>query len=161
MSKEDRKARQAERREKRKPFKDSGLGIFLKDKLPAALDIVGDLLPDKGVLGIVKNLVSKDDTLSPEDKAHALDLIEADLKEMEEISERWKADMASDSWLSKNIRPMVCGYTWILLTVVFCLKWAGYDLPDTYVTLFTTLALAVNAAYFGARTIEKYHKKKY
>lgn len=145
----------------KKPFKDTKIGEFLKEKAPAILDKIGDVLPDKGVLGIVKGLIDSDDSLSPEDKEHALKLLEFDLQETQEITKRWSVDMGSDSWLSKNIRPMVCGYTWILLTVVFCLQWAGYQLPEGYVSLFTTLALAVNAAYFSARTVEKYHKSKY
>lgn len=144
----------------RKKFNETKVGIFLKDKAPKILNVVGDLLPDQGVFGIAKNLISSDPDLTPEDKEHALKLLEFDMIEMKEISDRWKYDMQSDSWLSKNVRPMVCLYTWILLTVVFILKWSGYNLPNEYITLFTTLALAVNAAYFGARTIEKYHKKK-
>lgn len=45
-------------------FKDTKIGKFLKEKAPQVLDIVGDVLPDKGVYGIVKNLISKDDTIS-------------------------------------------------------------------------------------------------
>lgn len=61
-----------EEKEKKK-FKDTKVGKFLKDKAPKILDTVGDVLPDKGVLGIVKNLISSSDELSPEDKAIALD----------------------------------------------------------------------------------------
>lgn len=59
--------------EERKKFKDTKVGKFLKDKAPKILDTVGDVLPNRGVLGIVKNLISSDDELSPEDKAIALD----------------------------------------------------------------------------------------
>lgn len=150
-----------DKKKDRKKFKDTKVGEFLKDKAPKILDFVGDVLPDKGILGIVGNLISRDEELTPEDREHALELLKFDIQDTQEITKRWGMDMHSDSWLSKNIRPMVCGYTWLLLTVVFCLTWAGYDLPEGYVTLFTTLALAVNAAYFGARTVEKYHNKKY
>lgn len=52
----------------KKKLKDTKLGQFLKDKVPLALDIVGDVLPDAGTLGIVKNIISKDPDLTPEEK---------------------------------------------------------------------------------------------
>lgn len=52
-----------------KKFRDTKIGVFLKEKAPAVLDIVGDILPDKGALGIVKNLIDKEPDLSAEDKA--------------------------------------------------------------------------------------------
>ena len=69
-----------ERRANKKPFKETKLGIFLADKAPKILDTVGDLLPDKGALGIVKNLIDKDPKLSAEDKAEALRLANEELK---------------------------------------------------------------------------------
>lgn len=149
------------KKKERKKLKDTKVGQFLKEKAPDILDKVGDLLPDNGVYGIVKNLISKDDKIPPSLKEEAYDLIELDKLEQQNISERWSYDMASDNSLSKNVRPLILIYTWILLTVIFVLKWCNVELPENYVQLYTTLALAVNAAYFGARTIEKYHSKKY
>lgn len=51
----------------KKPFKDTTVGKFLLKKIPG---IVGDVLPDKGVLGIVKNLIDTDDSMTPEEKAN-------------------------------------------------------------------------------------------
>ena len=51
-----------------KKLKDSKLGKLLKDKAPRILNVVGDLLPDKGVLGVLGNLIKNDDTLSSEEK---------------------------------------------------------------------------------------------
>ena len=64
-----------------KKFKDTKLGKFLGKTAPHILDVAGDLLPDAGVLGIVKNLVEKDEKISPEDKKEAL----AQTKEMYEL----------------------------------------------------------------------------
>lgn len=171
MSRSSRQANKANKklarqikRENRKPLRETKVFKFLEDKAPdllgGGLEIIG------GTLGIGKleklgEKIAASNDLNAEDKATAMQLLEMDVVELQEISKRWSADMMSDSWLSKNVRPLVCLYTWVLLTVVFCLKWAGYDLPGEYITLFTTLALAVNGAYFGARTIEKYHKTKY
>jgi hypothetical protein len=55
-----------------KKFKDTKVGQFLTKKAPKILDTVGDVLPDRGVLGIVKNLISSSDELTPEDKAIAM-----------------------------------------------------------------------------------------
>jgi hypothetical protein len=57
----------------KKKFSDTKVGKFLTNKAPKILDTVGDILPDRGVLGIVKNLISSSDELSPEDKKIALD----------------------------------------------------------------------------------------
>jgi hypothetical protein len=59
----------------KKKFKDTKVGKFLNEKAPKMLDTIGDVLPDKGVLGIVKNLISSSDELSPEDKAIAFDYL--------------------------------------------------------------------------------------
>jgi len=52
----------------KKKFKDTKIGKFLKDKAPNILDVVGDILPDNGALGIVKNLIDKDESIDPETK---------------------------------------------------------------------------------------------
>lgn len=65
----------------KKKFRDTKLGVFLRDKAPKMLDTVGDLLPDKGVLGVVKNLISNSDELTPEQRVMA----ENHLKEMFEL----------------------------------------------------------------------------
>lgn len=67
--------------EGKKKFRDTKVGKFLTQKAPKILDTVGDVLPDRGVLGIVKNLISSSDELSPEDRAKALE----DLKELYEL----------------------------------------------------------------------------
>ena len=59
--------------EEKKKFKDTKVGKFLKEKAPKILDTVGDVLPDKGVLGIVKNLISTSDEMSDEDKQLAFE----------------------------------------------------------------------------------------
>jgi hypothetical protein len=55
----------------KKPFRDTKLGKFLKETAPSILDVVGNVLPDKGILGIVKNLIDKDGDMSADDKSEA------------------------------------------------------------------------------------------
>jgi|TARA_R110000765_G_scaffold161544_2_gene266035 hypothetical protein len=59
----------------RKKFKETKLGKFLSKVAPGILSVAGDLLPDAGVLGVVKNLIKKDEDISPEDRTIALDQV--------------------------------------------------------------------------------------
>lgn len=69
------------RRKDRKKFKDTKVGIFIKDKAPEILDTVGDLLPDAGVLGVAKNLINMSDKFTQEEK----DNLTEDLAQMYEM----------------------------------------------------------------------------
>jgi len=89
-----------------KKFNETKIGAFLASKAPKVLQALGDVLPNQGTLGVVKNLISSDNKIKAVDKEQALKLIEQDLQELKEVSSRWRADMKSDSWLSKNTRPL-------------------------------------------------------
>jgi len=69
------------KRKDRKKFKETKVGIFIKDKAPEILDTVGDLLPDAGVLGVVKNLVNMSEKFTPEEK----EIVNLDLNQMYEM----------------------------------------------------------------------------
>ena len=69
------------RRKDRKKFKDTKVGLFIKDKAPEILDTVGDLLPDAGVLGVAKNLINMSDKFTQEEK----DSLTQDLAKMYEL----------------------------------------------------------------------------
>ena len=90
----------------KKTFKETKIGAFLASKAPKVLAAIGDVLPDQGGLGVVKNIISSDTKIKAVDKEEAMSLIELDMQELKEISSRWRADMKSDSWLSKNTRPL-------------------------------------------------------
>ena len=131
----------------KKKFKDTKVGQFLLNKGSKVVDIVGEALPDSGLLGVVKGLIDKDDTLPPQDKEQALALLKMDEIEMQEVTKRWTADMASTSWLSKNVRPI----TLVFFSVAYIIGWyAGYELDS----VAGVLSLIVGA-YFGSRGIEK------
>ena len=142
----------------RKKIRDTGLGKWLKDKAPNVLDTVGDLLPDQGALGVVKNLLDKEPDISPEEAKARVD---AEIAYQNNVTERWKADMNSDIKLAKYIRPV----TLIALMVMFCLtmvfdsldNWP-FNVKDSYVDLLQILMLTAFGAYFAGRTIEKSRK---
>jgi hypothetical protein len=106
-------------------------------------------------------------TTTKEEKLEAQRLIteileKADKEAQEQVTERWKADMASDSKLSKNIRPAVL----IFLTVIFviCAFFDGnvgeFQIADEYIPIFQTLLVTVYGAYFVGRSWEKTNKMK-
>ena len=142
----------------KKKIKDTKLGIWLKEKAPNILSVVVDLLPDKGALGVVKNLIDKDSSVDPEE---AQRMIDAEVRFQENVTERWKADMGSDVKLAKLIRPL----TLIALMVMFMLTMTAdsidawpFTVKDSYVDLLQILMMTAFGAYFAGRTIEKSKK---
>ncbi len=86
--------------------------------------------------------------------------LQADNVESQEISKRWQADMSSDSWLSKNIRPMTLI---AILTGYFVFATAsafGIEVKQAYVELLGQWGMLIMSAYFGGRTLEKIMDKK-
>jgi len=144
--------------ESKKKIKDTKLGAWLKSKAPKVLDVMGDALPDKGALGIVKNLLGNEPDVDP---AEAKAMVEAEVRFQENVTERWKADMGSDVKLAKLIRPL----TLIALMSMFMVtmvadsmdNWA-FNVKDSYVSLLEILMLTAFGAYFAGRTIEKSRK---
>jgi hypothetical protein len=143
---------------KKKKIKDTKLGSWLAEKAPGILNVVGDLLPDKGALGVVKNLLNNEPDIDP---AEAQRVIDAEVKFQENVTERWKADMGSDVKLAKLIRPL----TLIALMVMFMLTMTAdsidawpFNVKDSYVSLLEILMLTAFGAYFAGRTIEKVKK---
>jgi len=146
----------------KKKFKDTKVGKFLSKAAPGILGTVGDVLPDNGVFGIVKNIISKDDTLPAEDKEKAMKLLEMDMVEMQEVSKRWDSDMKSDSWLSKNTRPMSLIFLTISMVFLILLdsfEWS-FSVSAGWVDLLQTLLVTVYVAYFGSRGAEKFQTIK-
>jgi hypothetical protein len=81
--------------------------------------------------------------------------LNADIAEAQEITKRWEADMSSDSWLSKNIRPLAliaifAGYFLFAMMSAF-----GFNATESYVQLLGQWGQIVFLAYFGGRTVEK------
>tara|TARA_X000001382_G_scaffold82190_1_gene57957 strand:- start:4560 stop:4997 length:438 start_codon:yes stop_codon:yes gene_type:complete len=139
----------------KKKIKDTKLGAWLREKAPNVLSTVGDLLPDQGALGVVKNLLDKEPGIDP---AEAQAAIDAEVKFQENVTERWKADMGSDVKLAKLIRPitLIALMTMFMLTMVFdSLDNLPFTVKDSYVDLLQVLMLTAFGAYFAGRTIEK------
>ena len=144
--------------EKKKKIKDTKLGSWLKSKAPKVLDVVGDLLPDSGGLGVVKNLIEKEPDVDP---AEAKAMLDAEVQFQNNVSERWRADMNSDVKLAKYIRPvtLIALMTMFMGTMIMdSLDNLPFNVKDSYVSLLEILMLTSFGAYFAGRTIEKSRK---
>jgi len=140
-------------------IKDTALGGWLKQKAPGILDTVGDLLPDQGALGVVKNIIDKQyPDLDPEEVKAKID---AEIAFQNNVTERWKADMGGDVKLAKLIRPatLIALMSMFMVTMVLdSLDNLPFNVKDSYVSLLEILMLTSFGAYFAGRTIEKAKK---
>ena len=128
--------------------------------------MLGNLL-SKGTAELVKNVGGVIDNLhtSAEEKLDAerkiKDMIMGYEAEMQkQVTERWKLDMNSDSWLSKNIRPLVLVFL-VVTTVLLVFIDAGvitFQVQDKWTDLLQLVLITVIGAYFGGRSLEKVKK---
>ena len=114
----------------------------------------------KGVGGVIDNLhTSKEEKLAAEAKIKDLVMgYEAEMQK--QVTERWKMDMQSDSWLSKNIRPLVLVFL-VVATVLLIFIDAGaisFVVQDKWTDLLQLVLITVIGAYFGGRSLEKVKK---
>ena len=114
----------------------------------------------EGVGGVIDNLhTSKEEKIEAEKKIK--DMIMGYEAEMQkQVTERWKLDMNSDSWLSKNIRPLVLVFL-VIATVLLIFIDAGFinfKVQDKWTDLLQLVLITVIGAYFGGRSLEKVKK---
>lgn len=89
------------------------------------------------------------------EKDGRLNELQADMNEQDNLTERAKNDMASDSWLSKNIRPMTLIFILVVYTVFALMSAFGRNANEEYVTLLGQWGMLIMSFYFGGRTLEK------
>ena len=118
----------------------------------------GELI--KSVGGVVDNLTtSKEEKLEAERKIKEL-IANYEIEMEKNITSRWEADLKSDSWLSKNVRPMTLIFL-IVCTMLLIFIDAGainFNVKDSYVDLLQLVLITVIGAYFGGRSFEKVKK---
>lgn len=115
-----------------------------------------------GKIGDVFSALTKDNTLSPDEKEMLLKELEQDMVEMQEVTKRWHSDMTSDSWLSKNMRPLSLAFLTLSLFIYVVLDSSlnGFTIKKDWIDLLSSLLLIVYGGYFGARAVEKVAKIK-
>jgi len=124
------------------------------------LDILGGGVV-KQVGDVLDNLTtSKEEKLAAQQKIKEV-LMQAEANAQEQVSRRWEADMKSDNWLSKNIRPLICIFLTAMFVVIsiFDGNAGGFQITPAYVPIYQTLLITVYGAYFAGRSIEKIKKK--
>lgn len=141
-----------------KKFKDTKIGVFLKEKAPAVLDIVGDILPDKGALGIVKNLIDKEPDLSSEEKAQLHNqLVEFYKLEVEDRNSARKREVemvkaGSDDWMMNLTGVIGLGsFAFLVLSIVFItVPESNAELLIHTTGIVEGIVLSIVGYYFGS-----------
>lgn len=130
-----------------KLFPSSGGGVGVADKLG----------------GLVDRFVHTKDEKAAFEKEMSAILFDAQDREQSHTTERWKTDMTSDSWLSKNIRPMVLIFLLLALTTLIVLDSSGtigFVVAAHWVGLIEILCITVFGAYFGDRAVRGFQSIK-
>ena len=114
----------------------------------------------EGVGGVLDNLTTtKEEKLEAQRKIQEL-VSDYETKMEQNITDRWKADMNSDSWLSKNVRPLVLIFL-VVSTILMIFIDAGtiaFEVEAKWTDLLQLVLITVIGAYFGGRTMEKRKK---
>ena len=114
----------------------------------------------EGVGGVLDNLItSKDEKLEAKRKVKEL-VANYEIEMEKNITSRWEADLKSDSWLSKNVRPLTLVFL-IVCTMLLIFIDAGaikFNVKDSYIDLLQLVLITVIGAYFGGRSLEKVKK---
>jgi len=142
----------------KKKFKDTTVGKLLFGAASVINPTLGSVLqgvtnPKEAIAEIGKAKISTDDKI----KLQQL-IYEQQNKEMESITSRWQADAASDSWLSKNVRPLVL--VWCIVVFSFAgifdsIESIPFHINEVWNDTFEKVMMACVLAYFGGRTAEK------
>jgi hypothetical protein len=121
----------------------------IDDIIGAGLKIIDKVIPDPAAKAAAQLELQK---LAQDGKLAEL---QADMNEQNNVSDRWKADLSSDSWLSKNVRPM----TLVALLVAYFIfaTASAFEIivKPEYVNLLGQMIMLIVSAYFGGRTLEK------
>ena len=141
-----------------KKFKDTKVGQVLLGAASMLNPTLGNILkgvtsPHEAIAEITKADAPQDDKI----KLQQL-IYDQQNKEIEAITSRWKADSMSDSWLSKNVRPLVlvwCICIFSLAGILDSIESVPFHINDTWNDTFEKVMMAVVLAYFGGRTTEK------
>lgn len=147
----------------KKKFKETKVGGFIFDNFPKIKAVIGNAIPDSGIMGMVKNLIIKDKGVDQETKDKALEMLyQFEIAEMQEVTKRHDNDMKSDSWLSKNVRPLTLMYllaTFTFLAVIDTL-WKTIVVRDIWINQFGGMCFSALAFYFGLREFGKWQERK-
>ena len=126
---------------------------------PKILHLAGEITGIE-TLTMLGDAIKGDDGIEQVDKDLLLRELEQDVIEMQEVTKRWSSDMSSDSWLSKNIRPLSLAFLTLTLFIYVILDSSleGFKIASEWISLLGNLLMLTYGGYFGARTLEKIRK---
>ena len=149
-----------------KKLKNNGKGTFFGNLLRSLVKTGKKVSPifdavTGGKVSDILNAIGSSKELTEAEKEMLVKELEQDVIEMQEITKRWQSDMLSDSWLSKNIRPLSLAFLTLTLFIYIILDSAleGFKIDSEWVSLLGNLLMLVYGGYFGARTLEKIRHK--
>jgi uncharacterized membrane protein (DUF106 family) len=120
----------------------------------AALMSIGEKVLDKVIPDPEARARAQAELIKVQQEGRLAEL-QADNIEAQELTKRVEADMGSDSWLSKNIRPMTLIFILTVYTVFAMMSAFGHNANEEYVTLLGQWGMLIMSFYFGGRTLEK------
>lgn len=139
-------------------IRDTKIGAWLKEKAPKVFDTVADALPEQGVLGVIKNLVDKDSSLTHEQKVEFAQLEQQERIALENnITQRWQADVSSKSWLARNVRPGIVGVLtlFFLAFIIVDTFSLDFEIRDIWIRMYETILMTTIGGYFVIRSVDK------
>ena len=148
-------------------LKNNGKGTFFGNLLRSLVSTgkkvspIFDAITGGKVSDILKSIGNSKE-LTEAEKEMLVKELEQDVIEMQEVTKRWQSDMLSDSWLSKNIRPLSLAFLTLTLFIYIILDSAldAFKIDQQWISLLGNLLMLVYGGYFGARTLEKIRKNK-
>jgi hypothetical protein len=148
-----------------KKLKNNGKGTFFGNLLRSLVKTgkkvspVFDAITGGKVSDILK-AIGNNKELTEVEKEMLVKELEQDVIEMQEVTKRWQSDMLSDSWLSKNIRPLSLAFLTLTLFIYIILDSSldAFKIDQQWISLLGNLLMLVYGGYFGARTLEKIRK---
>ena len=148
-------------------LKNNGKGTFFGNLLRSLVKTgkkvspIFDAITGGKVSDIIK-AISNNKELTEAEKEMLVKELEQDVIEMQEITKRWQSDMLSDSWLSKNIRPLSLAFLTLSMFAYIILDSSldAFKIDQQWISLLGNLLMLVYGGYFGARTLEKIRKNK-
>jgi hypothetical protein len=130
-----------------------------KEVAPELLSVVGSVTGIEQLKDLADK-IGKDDKLSQPDKELLLEELRYDMIEMEETTKRWVSDNQTDSYLTRNIRPLTLAFLTATLFIYIILDSSleGFKIDPNWIDLLSSLLLLVYGGYFGMRSAEKITK---
>ena len=144
----------------KKKFKDTTVGKLLLGSAKVINPALGEVLegvvsPKEAISEITKSNISTEDKIKLQQLIH-----EQQNKEMEETTKRWISDNETDSYLTRNIRPLTLAFLTLTLFIYIILDSSleGFKIDSNWIDLLSSLLLLVYGGYFGMRSAEKITK---